>query len=106
MGTSVAAFEGADGNGDGLVDADDFLVWKDHFGEVDGSGSAGVATNLKSAPEPAMVFPVAIALCAAFAVRRRYSSTRRGFVRIAKWLRACFQWWIGLVHFFDAHGSP
>lgn len=30
-----------------------------------------------------------------------YSGMRPSY-RMAKWFSACFQWWIGMVHFFEA----
>ena len=45
---SVAAGSGADGNGNGIVDAADYTVWRDHLGQSAGAGSfAAVAV-----PEP------------------------------------------------------
>jgi hypothetical protein len=50
-GDIVAPFSGADGDGDGMIDDDDYDVWKAHFGQVAGSGSA--AGQSTAVPEPA-----------------------------------------------------
>jgi hypothetical protein len=50
LGDGVTAFSGADGDGDGMVDDDDYNVWKTHFGQVAGSGSA--LRQSTAVPEP------------------------------------------------------
>ena len=70
-GTSVAAYEGADGSGDTMINDDDYQIWKDHFGETDGSGSAGASALQAAVPEPASWL---VALCSIAAIplcRRR-----------------------------------
>ncbi len=37
--TGVPAYSGADGDGDGMVDQDDYGVWRAHFGQTVGAGS-------------------------------------------------------------------
>jgi poly(beta-D-mannuronate) lyase len=65
-GQTVAAGSGADGDGDGMIDEDDFNVWRTHFGQSSGSGS-----NIADAvPEPAAWSLVCIAVVAAANQRR------------------------------------
>ena len=45
MGSSVAAFTGADGDGDGMVDPDDLNVWRTHFGQTVPAAAAGSGSN-------------------------------------------------------------
>jgi sugar lactone lactonase YvrE len=49
FGKLVAKGNGADGNGDGVVDAADYTVWRDHLNAALGSGAIGSTT----VPEPA-----------------------------------------------------
>lgn len=43
----------ADGNGDGIVDAADFLIWRDTFGQIGGPGvGIGAGLNSVTVPEP------------------------------------------------------
>jgi hypothetical protein len=67
FGDSVAAGTGADGNGNGVVDAADYVVWRKHL-EMGGSGS-----QLAMVPEPAgaVLFLVAITLLGAARRRRK-----------------------------------
>jgi hypothetical protein len=70
-GTTTAAFAGADGNGDGMVDAADLAIWQEAFG-------AGNAT----APDGAVPEPSACCLAASCwagfvqACRRRAANAR------------------------------
>jgi poly(beta-D-mannuronate) lyase len=48
VGQSIAAGSGADGDGDGTVDGDDFTIWRANFATAAASGSA----LLTAAPEP------------------------------------------------------
>ncbi len=48
LGSAVAAFSGADGDGDGMVDDDDYDVWKANFGEALGPGAGGGAGAIGS----------------------------------------------------------
>jgi hypothetical protein len=43
LGINTLAFIGADGDGDGTIDQDDFLVWKEHYGETVPVPAAGAA---------------------------------------------------------------
>jgi sugar lactone lactonase YvrE len=49
FGKLVAPGNGADGNGDGIVDAADYTIWRDHFAPAAGGGAASAV------PEPATV---------------------------------------------------
>jgi Putative peptidase family len=49
VGQSVSPFTGADGNGNGAVDPGDYELWRAHFGQIAGSGS-NAGTPI---PEPA-----------------------------------------------------
>ena len=50
-GQSVAASTGADGNGDGVIDDSDFDVWRTHFGQI--ASASGAALSASTVPEPA-----------------------------------------------------
>ena len=52
-------FAGADGDGDGMIDSDDYGVWKSHFGEtlVFNAGSGGSAEALNEPVAPALAAP-------------------------------------------------
>jgi hypothetical protein len=53
----------ADGNGDGEVDIDDYAVWKQHFGEVwQGANSGGGGVNHSAIPEPSSLPLMSLAL--------------------------------------------
>jgi hypothetical protein len=47
----VTAWSGADGNGDTLIDNNDYNIWKTHYGTAGGSGSM-VSSDV---PEPSYV---------------------------------------------------
>jgi hypothetical protein len=49
FGKFVAPGNGADGSGDGIVDAADYTIWRDHLGATGGGGSGA----LTAVPEPA-----------------------------------------------------
>jgi hypothetical protein len=59
LGQAVARYSGADGDGDGLVDNDDYAVWTAHFGQTAGSGSGGNANA--AIPEPASLWLLLLA---------------------------------------------
>ena len=52
-----------DGNGDGVIDAADYTVWRDHLGITTGSGAALASASPLSAavPEPATIVLAMIA---------------------------------------------
>jgi hypothetical protein len=61
----------ADGNNSGMVDSDDYGVWKSHFGETAGSGSLALATS-GSVPEPSALALLTItALASTLSLRLR-----------------------------------
>jgi hypothetical protein len=51
----VPIFSGADGNGDGTIDNDDFDIWRGTFGDTSRSG-AGAANSDIAVPEPESAF--------------------------------------------------
>jgi serralysin len=60
VGQAVAIGTGADGNFDGQVTQSDYMVWKSHFGQTGGSG---IGTDLgagATVPEPSTVLLTAI----------------------------------------------
>ena len=61
------ALDGADGNGDGVVDKGDYVVWRKHI-TTSGAGAGDAAT----VPEPCGVVLVLMA-CGMFAVLRNRS---------------------------------
>ncbi|HEY4232336.1 MAG TPA: PEP-CTERM sorting domain-containing protein, partial [Lacipirellulaceae bacterium] len=42
----------ADGNGDGIIDAGDYIVWRDHLGASVGSGAGASSSAVSAVPEP------------------------------------------------------
>jgi hypothetical protein len=54
MGQNVAAFSGADGNGDGTIDQGDYDFWRARFGNSLPAASAAVAESQR-VPEPGTV---------------------------------------------------
>jgi hypothetical protein len=59
FGGSVAPGTGADGNGNGVIDAADYVIWRKNIG-------AGAGTGLASVPEPACGLLTLIATASAF----------------------------------------
>jgi T5SS/PEP-CTERM-associated repeat protein len=57
----------ADGNGNGVIDAGDYDVWRAHFGQTTGSGS-GVTAGLPGSVDAAVPEPASLALVCLFAV--------------------------------------
>jgi len=51
LGQTVTTGTGADGNGNGVIDSNDYAFWRAHFGMTAGSGSS-TATSA-AVPEPA-----------------------------------------------------
>jgi hypothetical protein len=78
VGAHVLNYNGADGDGNGKIGADDYAVWAAHFGASLGGG----AMNGENVPEPAAVAPLMISLsCALF----RALARRRPTDRAAGW---------------------
>jgi hypothetical protein len=48
LGKSVTAYTNGDGNGDGIVNQADYTIWKNNFGETSG-GSSGSGSSAVSA---------------------------------------------------------
>jgi hypothetical protein len=65
-GSSVMEYEGADGNGDGTIDAADLTVWSDNFGFY-GSAVTAAGSPLTTVPEPAAI---TVAFCYLMAICR------------------------------------
>jgi Glycoside Hydrolase Family 113 len=70
FGQFVTDYGGADGNGNGHIDEGDFLVWRDHFGETLGGGAAEQA----AVPEPASATLLLLAWLCGMAGWRRGAS--------------------------------
>ena len=62
LGQTVAHGSGADANGDGIVDGDDYSLWKAHFGVSFGIGAGGGSAAGHSVPEPTSSALAAVAL--------------------------------------------
>lgn len=77
-GATVAPREGADGNGDGKIDADDLAVWASNFGMASFPVRAAAQPASHAVPEPATLVMVAGALIGL--VQRRH---RAGVAAIA-----------------------
>lgn len=65
LGDTVTAGEGADGNGNGVIDSGDFTTWQDNYGAT-APGAGGIAT-----PEPATALLLSMLMTASLAWRRR-----------------------------------
>jgi hypothetical protein len=53
LGTSMPNYTGADGNGNGVVDQDDHAVWRAQFGETLSVGAGSLVAAAPTVPEPA-----------------------------------------------------
>jgi serralysin len=60
QGQSVAAGSGADGNSDGQITAADFTVWRLHYGQTAGSGAGAIAGV--AVPEPASALIIIVGM--------------------------------------------
>jgi hypothetical protein len=49
----VAAYSGADGDGNGIVNSDDYTVWRGNYGQTASGSGSGAAIGTASVPEPA-----------------------------------------------------
>jgi hypothetical protein len=74
LGTSMPNYSGADGNGNGVVDQDDHAVWRAHFGQT---SPAGAGSFVAAAPEPASVVLFGVGLVAMFGAFFHRSPLRR-----------------------------
>jgi hypothetical protein len=69
LGNMVAPFAGADGNGSSQIDSPDYNVWRGNFGETTGAESSLDSSLQTAVPEPTSLLLLFIA--AGFAVGRR-----------------------------------
>lgn len=76
-GASVTPWSGADGNGDGVVNNSDYDVWRAHFGTPSGSGGGAG----QSVPEPQSLVLVGVALASVFSRRTRQRAVVSRFIR-------------------------
>ena len=53
LGQNVPTGSGADGNGNGMIDDEDFTVWRAHFGQTANSGASGAAASGAAGTSPA-----------------------------------------------------
>jgi hypothetical protein len=69
VGTNVAQSSGADGNNNSTIDAGDYTFWKNHYGEVLG-GAGAIDGDLSAVPEPSSAL-LLTALATLFPLRFR-----------------------------------
>jgi hypothetical protein len=60
-GQTVAAYSGADGDGDGAIDDADYDVWRTNFGKTAVGSGALVGSSIPEPMTAIIIFPVAIA---------------------------------------------
>ena len=70
FGMVVTPDTGADGNGDGSVDAADYTIWRDHLGSGT-MGAVGASTSAAAVPEPAAAILLFVGVLMAARRRRR-----------------------------------
>jgi hypothetical protein len=75
VGQSVAAGSGADGNLNGVIDQADFTVWKSHFGQTGGSGTGSSLLPGSAVPEPSAAW-FAVELISLIALGQRRAKRR------------------------------
>jgi hypothetical protein len=68
FGMTVSPDTGSDGNSNGIVDAADFTVWRDHLGDGFGSGAAAIEPTV-AVPEPPAAMVVLGGLIYGLAIR-------------------------------------
>jgi hypothetical protein len=76
LGQAVATGSGADGNLDGLVDQADYTMWKSHFGQTSGSGTGSSFLAGSAVPEPSATW-AAIELLSLILIGPRRANRRR-----------------------------
>ena len=59
VGTSVGRFSGADGDGSGVIDAGDYAMWRTNFGATSAAGESVIFTAV---PEPTAILLAVVAL--------------------------------------------
>ena len=83
FGQTVPAFSGADGDGNGTIDQEDYAVWRSHFGNT----APGTGANLDGAPVPEPNAALLAAFAAAFCGLSALSRRGRDCVRVVCSLR-------------------
>ena len=73
LGTTVPAHSGADGDGDGMIGAGDYQIWSGNFGATSPGSGAG-AFSLKAVPEPSTLALALFGFVAAILMTRRNAS--------------------------------
>ena len=76
LGQHVPNGTGADGNSDGEVTEADYNLWMEHFGETMGGESALAMSSFAAVPEPASLLLAASGLFAIVASLRRAKTAR------------------------------
>jgi hypothetical protein len=71
LGTAVVEYSSADGNGNGIVDGPDFDVWSSHFGATAGAGAGALVAI--AVPEPSSALLLVIGIMLLGRNRRRWS---------------------------------
>jgi hypothetical protein len=64
LGQSVANGSGADGSGNGLIDQDDYTLWRAHFGQTPGVGATAGPAG-RLVPEPGTGLMLVVGVCLA-----------------------------------------
>ena len=71
FGATVEPYSGADGSGNGVIDSDDYLVWKNFFGQS-APAAGGLESPISAVPEPSTaIFALFCAGFATTALRRK-----------------------------------
>ena len=73
----VAAYSGADGDGNGIVNSDDYTVWRGNYGQTASGSGSGAALGTASVPEPAGIGLAVLTLTAALFRGRRPRRAKR-----------------------------
>jgi hypothetical protein len=75
LGQSVTPYSGADGNGDGMVTSADYDIWKGNFGKTIPNVGSGSGTPV---PEPSSPLMAVISFCGLYGLVRQRRPDRRG----------------------------